>query len=149
MIIVLIITICSSSSTIVIIMMIVASINKLETNCISCRLSPTQILTPAAASNILLCGWKTREGKESLGNCSSDQEREAKAFYCSLVKMEGARLNSSVTADRLLYFSVFRSFGSVTLAALAISWLSSCPLCFFSFYHSVRKHLLRIPGING
>jgi hypothetical protein len=47
--------------------------------------------------------------------------RNAGAFYCSLAEMEGARLNSSVTADRLLYFSVFRSFGSVTLAALAIS----------------------------
>jgi hypothetical protein len=47
--------------------------------------------------------------------------RNAKTFYCLLVKMEGARVNSSVTADRLLYFSVFRSFGLVMLAALAIS----------------------------
>jgi hypothetical protein len=58
--------------------------------------------------------------------------RNAKAFYCLLVKMEGARVNSSVTAGRLLYFSVFRfsvwsrclgNFVTVLMSALLLKFL--------------------------
>jgi hypothetical protein len=74
-------------------------LNHLKTNCVSCRLSPRLFPTPAMR-NIVLYGWKSREGKRSLGNWSSDQERRG------FLLLAGARVNSSATAGNALFFGL-------------------------------------------
>jgi Flp pilus assembly protein protease CpaA len=67
----------SSSSAIVIIIMIVAGINKVETNCIPCRLSPTLILSPAV---VVLLGEKVAKVRKAWETAAAIRNAKRRLF---------------------------------------------------------------------